>query len=59
MIYDGAGTYYTAAMVLEIRDACPAAIGTDLDLQGARFLIDHPDSYANALLPPQFLPAAP
>jgi len=48
-----------ATMVLEIRDACPAAIGTDLDLQGARFLIDHPDSYANALLPPQFLPAAP
>lgn len=48
-----------ASLVLKIRDACPAALGTDLDLQGARALIDHPQSYANALLPPQFLAAEP
>ncbi len=47
------------AMVLEIRSACPAALGTDADIEAAHYLLTHPVAYANALLPPQFLPAAP
>lgn len=39
-----------AAEILDIRNACPAAEGTDADLEAARFLIDHPPAYAAALL---------
>ncbi len=46
-------------IVLEIRGACPAALGTDADLEAAHYLLTHPVAYANALLPPQFLPATP
>jgi carboxyl-terminal processing protease len=47
------------AIILEIRGACPAALGTDADLDAAHYLLTHPTAYANALLPPQFLPATP
>jgi carboxyl-terminal processing protease len=36
--------------VLSVRDACPADIGGDLDLQAAAFLLEHPKAYAAALL---------
>ena len=39
------------ARILEIRQACPAAIGTDADLAAAGVLIDHPLSYQAALVP--------
>jgi carboxyl-terminal processing protease len=41
-----------AAQVVELRNACPAAEGRDLDFATARFLIDHPDAYRAALLTP-------
>jgi carboxyl-terminal processing protease len=44
---------------LEIRSACPAAIGQDADLQTARMLIENPGFYDAALLAPQFLPPHP
>jgi carboxyl-terminal processing protease len=37
--------------ILAIRDACPAAIGGDLDLAAARFLFAQPAAYQAALLP--------
>ena len=40
------------AEALAIRDACPAAEGSPLDLRAAVRLIAHPAAYANALLPP-------
>ncbi len=40
-----------AARILEIRGACPAAIGTDADLDTARALIDDPVQYNAALVP--------
>ena len=39
------------ARILEIRSACPAAIGTDADLDTARALIDDPARYHAALVP--------
>ena len=41
-----------AAQVVELRNACPAAEGRDLDLKAARFLLDHPDAYQAARLVP-------
>jgi len=41
-----------AAQVVELRNACPAAEGRDLDFAAARFLIDHPDAYQAARLAP-------
>jgi carboxyl-terminal processing protease len=38
------------AQILDIRNACPAAIGRDVDLETAHFLIDTPAAYATALL---------
>jgi len=40
------------AEMVAIRDACPAAEGTDLDLRTARLLLADPAAYAAALLPP-------
>ena len=37
-----------AAQVVELRNACPAAEGRDLDLVAARFLLDHPAAYQAA-----------
>jgi carboxyl-terminal processing protease len=37
---------------LDIRAACPAAIGADRDLRTAQTLVDSPIAYAAALLPP-------
>lgn len=51
--------------MIAIRDACPAAEGTSLDLRAAERLIAQPAAYAAALLPPLALttsreePAAP
>jgi carboxyl-terminal processing protease len=42
----------TPAAILAIRNACPAAVGRDRDLDAARVLIRDPASYAAALLPP-------
>jgi carboxyl-terminal processing protease len=40
------------AQILAIRSACPAAVGTDADLETARELIRDPAAYAAALFPP-------
>ena len=37
------------AEMLSIRDACPAALGRDTDLDAATYLITHPIAYATAL----------
>ena len=39
------------AEALEIRAACPAAEGSDADMQAATFLVAHPKAYQTALLP--------
>jgi len=39
-----------AAAALILRQSCPAASGTDLDLSAARFLADNPGAYEAALL---------
>ncbi len=39
------------ARILELRAACPAAIGTDADLDAARALLDTPGAYDAALVP--------
>jgi carboxyl-terminal processing protease len=39
------------AVALDIRAACPAAEGTDADMQAANFLVAHPKAYQAALLP--------
>ncbi len=46
------------ARILAIRNACPAAIGGDLDISAARFLMAIPAAYQAALLPPPFPQAA-
>jgi carboxyl-terminal processing protease len=38
------------AQILDIRNACPAAIGRDVDLDTAHYLIDTPVAYGAALL---------
>ena len=50
--HDAARAPIPAAQVIEIRQACPAAEGRDIDLDAAQFLIDHPTAYRTALLPP-------
>lgn len=40
------------AQALAIRSACPAAEGTEADINAAQFLIQHPAAYVTALLPP-------
>ncbi len=44
------------ARILDLRAACPAAIGTDADLDAARALLDTPGAYDAALVP---VPAGP
>ena len=39
------------ARILELRAACPAAIGSDADLDAARVLLDVPGAYQAALVP--------
>jgi len=39
------------ARILELRAACPAAIGGDADLDAARALLDDPKAYQAALMP--------
>ncbi len=39
------------ARILDLRAACPAAIGTDADLDAARALLDTPGAYDAALVP--------
>jgi carboxyl-terminal processing protease len=41
-----------AAQVVELRNACPAAEGRDLDVEAAWFLLDHPAAYQAALTVP-------
>ena len=40
----------TLDQILQIREACPAALGSPLDLQAAQFLMTTPPAYAAALL---------
>ncbi len=40
----------TPGRVLALRSACPAAMGSDADLDAARFLLTHPEAYRAALL---------
>ncbi len=47
-----------AARILEIREACPAAIGGDADLDAARLLIEDPTRYRAALVPGDVSPPA-
>ena len=47
-----------AARMLEIREACPAAIGGDADLDAARLLIEDPTRYRAALVPDDVSPPA-
>ena len=37
--------------IINVRDHCPAAIGSDLDMSTAAFLLTHPAAYQAALLP--------
>ncbi len=37
--------------IIAVRDRCPAAIGSDLDMDTASFLLTHPAAYQSALLP--------
>lgn len=39
------------AQAVELRDACPAAVGSDEDLGAARWLLAHSSAYGAALLP--------
>jgi carboxyl-terminal processing protease len=43
--------------ILELRAACPAAIGTDADLDAARVLLETPGAYDAALVPQPAEPA--
>ncbi|GAN53483.1 S41 family peptidase [Tanticharoenia sakaeratensis] len=47
--------------ILEIRRNCPAAIGTDTDMDAAQDLLDHPTAYRAALaqIPDDLSPARP
>lgn len=38
--------------ILRLRDACPAALGSDLDMQAAQFLLATPPAYQTALISP-------
>ncbi len=38
--------------ILALRDACPAALGSSLDMQAAQFLLSTPPAYQAALIPP-------
>jgi carboxyl-terminal processing protease len=38
--------------ILQLREACPAALGSSLDLQAAQFLLSTPPAYQAALIPP-------
>ena len=40
------------AEAVAVRAACPAAVGQEVDLEAAHYLIGHPAAYAAALLPP-------
>lgn len=40
------------AQILQLRDACPAALGSSLDLQAAQFLLSTPPAYQAALIQP-------
>ncbi len=49
----------SASEALDIRSACPAAIGGGRDIAAARYLIDHPAAYRTALLRPDSRAAQP
>ena len=40
----------TLDQILQIREACPAALGSSLDMQAAQFLVTTPSAYAAALI---------
>jgi carboxyl-terminal processing protease len=40
----------TLDRILQIREACPAALGSSLDMQAAQFLVTTPSAYAAALI---------
>ncbi|MBE7213382.1 MAG: hypothetical protein INR65_20390, partial [Gluconacetobacter diazotrophicus] len=40
-----------AARILELRAPCPAAVGSDDDLDAARILLDTPGAWNAALVP--------
>ncbi|GAB0119696.1 S41 family peptidase [Acidisoma sp. 7E03] len=42
----------TLPQILQLRDACPAALGSSLDLQAAQFLLSTPPAYQAALIRP-------
>lgn len=41
----------TLDRILQLREACPAALGSSLDLQAAQFLLSTPPAYQTALIP--------
>jgi carboxyl-terminal processing protease len=40
----------TLDQILQIREACPAALGSSLDMQAAQFLVTTPPAYMAALI---------
>jgi carboxyl-terminal processing protease len=46
----GARPDMTLDRILQIREACPAALGSSLDMQAAQFLVTTPPAYAAALI---------
>ncbi|MBV8092572.1 MAG: hypothetical protein JO110_04935 [Acetobacteraceae bacterium] len=50
--HDRARAPLPVAEALAIRNSCPAAEGSDADMEAASFLIDHPEAYVAGLLPP-------
>ena len=46
----GARPGITLDRILQIREACPAALGSSLDMQAAQFLVTTPPAYAAALI---------
>jgi carboxyl-terminal processing protease len=40
----------TLDQVLQLREACPAALGSSLDMQAAQFLLTTPAAYQAALI---------
>lgn len=43
----------TLDQILQLRTACPAALGSSLDVQAAQFLLSTPPAYQTALITPQ------
>ena len=50
--HNAARAPFPVAQTVELRNACPAAEGRDVDVDVARFLLDHPAAYHTAMARP-------